>query len=152
MNVFSSTKKNLTEDVPNEEKLKKIDLLFNQLQSLFKEDPKSIYLDLIKYIKFREMREYLERKKKSKFVRYRRNDEKIKKIYKHLMLHIYTNFKENELETSSNFSLNQINLKLDPKSKSKPEIRMEPVIKLGKKSLDIESNENKVNTFYCFFF
>lgn len=69
------------------------DSFATRLRELFPGEPRQIYLDLIKYIKFREMREYLERKKKSKFVRYRRNDEKIKKIYKHIMIHVYTDFK-----------------------------------------------------------
>lgn len=73
-----------------------VDSFCRRLRRLFPGQPRQIYLDLIKYIKFREMREYLERKKKSKFVRYRRNDEKIKKIYKHIMIRVYTDFKKSQ--------------------------------------------------------
>ena len=47
------------------------------------------------------MREYVERKKKSKFTRFRRNDEKIKKVYKHIMMKIYLDYKEQEMESSA---------------------------------------------------
>jgi hypothetical protein len=144
--LFSSVKASLDKCTSDESKIKKMDCLFDQLQELFGDCSGNVYLDLIKYIKFREMREYLERKKKSKFVRYRRNDEKIKKIYKNVMLNIYTNFKENELETNSNFSQNYFNLNLENKSKRNEEEDFS--IKLGKKSRDFPNlnRENKVIT------
>jgi hypothetical protein len=76
-----------------------------KVMKLFKFESNSSILTFTKYIKFREMREYVERKKKSKFIRHRRNDEKIKKVYKHIMMKMYSDFKEQEMDFSPDVSL-----------------------------------------------
>lgn len=117
-----------------------------QLASVFPREPRSTLFDLIKYIKFREMREYLERKKKSKFVRYRRNDEKIKKIYKHIMIRVYSDFKDNRPESNSNSPLPRFGFKPGERDGSQRNLEPEAKGELGKrKSLSGEARqENKV--------
>jgi hypothetical protein len=75
--------------------------VFSKLNQKFVCGNKNDLMTMTKYIKFREMREYLGRKKKSKFVRPRRNDEKLKKIYKNLLKTMLENFKQNNIQNFS---------------------------------------------------
>jgi hypothetical protein len=73
-----------------------------------------MYYVIIQYIKRREMREYMGRKRKSLFVKPRRNDEKLKKIYKRLMKSLFVNFKQEFLglqkKKVNNFQKKPLNL------------------------------------------
>ena len=61
----------------DEQPIDKTFILFNRM---FETGDENDFYSMTRYIKFREMREYLGRKKKSRFVRNRRNDKKLKKI------------------------------------------------------------------------
>lgn len=67
--------------------------IFGKLNEVFKFDESHMIHMLTRYLKQREMREYLQRKKKSKFTRPKRNDEKLKKIYKNVMQSMLNDFK-----------------------------------------------------------
>jgi hypothetical protein len=70
--------------------------LFQKLNSFFECGKAEDFFLMSQYIKIREMREYLGRKRKSKFIRPRRNDEKLKKIYKNLLKSMMENYKKNQ--------------------------------------------------------
>ena len=72
--------------------------IFEKLNEMFECGKSEDLFLMSKYIKMREMREYLGRKKKSKFVRPRRNDEKLKKIYKNLLRSMQENFKQTQIQ------------------------------------------------------
>lgn len=74
--------------------------ILNFLNRLLDEPMQKVFSRINEYLKLRELREYLRRKKKSKFVRPRRNDEKLKKIYKNLMKKMLQDFK-GQIDTSS---------------------------------------------------
>jgi hypothetical protein len=62
-----------------------IEHLLKELNSEFALGKTEDLESVLYYIKSREMKDYLGRKRKSKFIRPRRNDEKLKKVYKNLM-------------------------------------------------------------------
>jgi len=72
---------------------------FKRLEEIFCCDSKLNLFFITKYVKYREMREYIGRKKKSDFIKPRRNDEKMKKIYKRIMKHMIEDFKKNAQST-----------------------------------------------------
>lgn len=72
--------------------------VFAQLNAKFRCGQVDDFRSMVQYIKFREMREYLQRKRKSKFVRPRRNDEKLKKIYKNLLKTMLERYKYSEMK------------------------------------------------------
>lgn len=80
--------------------------VLGQLNTQFRCGQVEDFSSMAQYIKFREMREYLERKRKSKFVRPRRNDEKLKKIYKNLLKTMLEHYKYSQLAILSSTSPN----------------------------------------------
>lgn len=103
LNVISLSRKNLKENPGN---LYSFNQTMNKLNQKFFSDSRLDLFLITKYVKYREMREYLGRKRKSEFIKPRRNDEKLKKVYKRIMKHSISKFK--------------LNLKI--KAKKKPKI------------------------------
>jgi hypothetical protein len=106
---------NLNKDsTTNDKKLIFFQKISKMLKPIFEKQDSKMYFVIIKYIKYREMREYMGRKRKSEFVKPRRNDEKLKKIYKRIMKTLFSDFKkshhdEDETETiKQNKDLNEI--------------------------------------------
>ena len=67
-------------------------------------DQRDALFSVIEYIKQRDLRESLTRKKKASFTKPKRNDEKLKKVYKQLMRRMNTKFM-NEFECASKNSI-----------------------------------------------
>lgn len=81
LNLFNVLKNKIIK----KEHLPEVKDLFGKLNSVFVFPEQSIFENTRNYLRFREAREYLQRKKKSKFIRPKRNDEKLKKVYKNLI-------------------------------------------------------------------
>ena len=101
LKVFSILKRRFIAQPNDPENKTFIESVCAQIQKLFIYETNKSILEFTRYIKFREMREYVGSKKKSKFTRFRRNDEKIKKVYKHIMMKIYLDYKEQEMQSSA---------------------------------------------------
>lgn len=70
--------------------------IMDRLNGQLMETRPSDLAGVLEYVKSRELREYLGRKRKSKFMRPRRNDEKLKKVYKNMMRVLKEDFRRRE--------------------------------------------------------
>lgn len=89
-----------SKNTPKDKKILFIRDLSQKLQTLLSSPSNEEFLDIIRYVKHREMREYMGRKRKSQFVKPRRNDEKLKKIYKRIMKNLLSDFKRSLFDAS----------------------------------------------------
>ena len=86
-------------------------LMFIKFEYILKFKNKIKFYHILKYLKFREIREYIGRKHKSKFIKPKRNDEKILKIFKNLMKNLFLEYKSKYLykeKINLIFKVNQI--------------------------------------------
>lgn len=85
---------NLSEqNLSKKARIMKLEHLTQSLNSMFYCWNNQMYFLITQYTKNREMREYMDRKRKSQFIKPRRNDEKLKKIYKRIMKNMLADFK-----------------------------------------------------------
>jgi hypothetical protein len=100
-------------NLSSEKRILNLEQVTQSLNSLFYCWNNQMYYSITQYIKQREMREYMDRKRKSQFIKPRRNDEKLKKIYKRIMKNLLSDFKNDFFGDEPLRKLNKKNMKMN---------------------------------------